>query len=123
MILVVYSPGLRCRLAKPGRPLGERRSGAECASMASECERLVLAYLKVTDPTPFGTADPFGMVEGGQAALVKAICDVTSNVSEYPADLAPYASFLFGRLAARADMPKSGLTALSVFVEIDTQGC
>ena len=59
------------------------------------------------------------MVEGGQAALVKAICDVTSNVSEYPADLAPYAGFLFGRLAARADLPKAGMTALTVFVEID----
>ena len=64
MMLVIYSPGLRCRrLAKPSRPLGESVGGAVRAGMASECERLVLAYMKVTDPAPFGTADPFGMVK------------------------------------------------------------
>ena len=52
----------------------------------NECADRVNEYLEVTDQTLFGLASPFDLVDGGKEALVEAICNVTSNVKEYPQD-------------------------------------
>ena len=76
-------------------------------------------YLEVTDQALFGLASPFDIVDGGKAALVQALCDVTSNVKEFPADSAPYGGYLMGRLAGRSELSTTAVQQLSVFVEVD----
>ena len=85
----------------------------------TECEERVTDWLKVTDQSVWGSADPLGLVDGGKEGLSKKLCDVTSDVKMFPADGEPYGSHLVGRLAARADISATNITHLGVFVEMD----
>ena len=87
--------------------------------MATECEERLADWLVVTDPATWGSANPFNLVDGGKEGLTKKLCDVTSDVKKFPADGAPYGSYLVGRLAASADIPATDIPHLGVYVEID----
>ena len=50
----------------------------------------------------WGTDSPFNLLEGGEEKVVKDLLAVTSDVKQFPADDAPYGSFLVGRLAAHS---------------------
>ena len=85
----------------------------------TECADRVNEYLEVTDQTLFGLSSPFDIVDGGKAAVVQALCNVTSNVKEFPADSAPYGGYLMGRLVGRAELSTTAVQQILVFVEMD----
>ena len=51
--------------------------------MGTECEGRLADWLLVTDPTTWGSADPFDLVDGGKKGLTKALCGVTSDVKRF----------------------------------------
>ena len=85
----------------------------------TECADRVNEYLEVTDQTLFGLSSPFDIVDGGKAAVVQALCNVTSNVKEFPSDSAPYGGYLMGRLVGRAELSTTAVQQIIVFVEMD----
>ena len=84
-----------------------------------ECASRLTDWLTVTGQTTWGSADPFDLVDGGKEGLSKVLCDVTSDVKEFPADGAAYGSYLVGRLMAYADVSEASIAHLAVFVEMD----
>ena len=91
--------------------------------MGTECASRLADWLTVTDQTTWGSAGPFDLVDGGKEGLTKALCDVTSDVKEFPADGAAYGSYLVGRLMAYADVSAASIAHLAVFVEERSRIC
>ena len=87
------------------------RDGAECTAMLSE-------YMDGGEESGFGTADKWGRLQGGLEAIEQACLDVTVNVDDYPRDDSPYAATQFGRLIGAADIGKSDLATIKIWMGI-----
>ena len=78
-------------------------------------------YFRVTDSNTWGAHDLFDQVDGGKDGLIRALADVTSNVTtdDIPIDGSPFGSFLIGRLAGHADLSPSTIATIALFVSVE----
>ena len=79
-------------------------------------------WLRVTDHVKWVDASPFDLVDGGKEGFIRAILDVTSNVSDLPNEGAAFDSYLMARLVRLAHIPESSVAFVSVHVEMDKKG-
>ena len=73
----------------------------------------------MTDHEKWGAGSPFDLFAGGREGFIKAILDVTSNVSDLPKEGAAFDSYLMAQLVRLAHIPESSVAFVSVHVEMD----
>ena len=92
--------------------------GALSLIMSDAAARLEV-YFGVTNSKTWGAHDPFDQVDGGKDGLIRALADVTSNVTDIPIDNSPFGSFLIGQLAGHADLSPSTIATIALFVSVE----